>query len=549
MAEEKNTTSETEVKAETAPEVAHQETKVEATQTAKFYTKPLFIIPVVIAVLGLGAVSAFVLTQALDSKKKDNALGDITIYSQNALTTMVDSMDFEALEEGDDEDFIDFEQLIEDLDDTSEYKYLQSANIDLAGKTEHTAINGSFDMEEEGNFSFDLDIYTEYPDDYEAPEIEDMSDLTNLSDREIEDLMPLTFITGSVQLDSEEMQFESDINLTLDGFIGYLELSNTEIDGDDVTEDMEETINMLEDKVVRLDATDFTVEFLNNYVELMDSYGGLYGAGAMPTDPDAIIEAYEGYILMALDSLTEEDREIAGRIGPKLQTEMKQMINNYDPFTSINNVDPIREDSNSKCVEGRVDFNNLINTTEDGLLDMAQVIVNDKDYEGDDFETISEDITEAFEDARDWVKDQDLRMFVTTCADRTENFNTGFGMILQMDDYLDGAPLNIEFNLLTVDYDSDFDIEIPEEDADYTDEFNEYIEESGLLEMMSGSSIYDYDSVPDTSDSDSDFIDPNYDAYYDEYYVIFDMWLNGEITDEEYDEMVNDLDKKYGYDY
>ncbi len=577
MEEKKNKEEEKETKPETEHTVSNSEKSVPASETPAKKNPTSFglVVAGVVAVAAALALGGYFLYNNVSDSSSvssaDSGVEELEAYAKDNIKTVINAINFDELDSEDPKKVFDIEKLVEDIEESAgKLNHLASKDIDLSGKTVYNTIEMNVDFENkeddfEGEMSLSADLYIEYPENYSENNLEDIEDLQayleDLDTEELGNLLPTMYVEGNLDYRVAEDVIKADFEYTMDKLQGYLKLSNVEIDAEEgLSQDEINSIAAIEDKVVTINAESFVAELIPQYAELLQTYSN--GLDTEELSKSDFIKEFNTSLEQTLESMDEEDREILQRVGPKLMSILEDMINDYEVFSNVENVDPIREESNSKCVSGDVNFANMIEVTRNGGKKMAKVIVEDESYEGEEsVEDIEESIDETMDELENSLEDLDLKMSMTSCSDKEDDTSRGIGLKVSFD--ADEVSSNIELQFLTVSYDSDYEIVVPEADMDFTEGFNALVGEMDLEQLFDTSMItdnlykplgpsiesdynYDYD-YDDSSLDDFNFEDFDYEGYLNDYDEITERYNNNEISADEYYDLLNELNTKYGY--
>ncbi|MDQ6984866.1 MAG: hypothetical protein Q9M91_06720 [Candidatus Dojkabacteria bacterium] len=526
---------------ETKPQTGSADSDAPVAKTSS--NNMMFAVVGVVALVAAAIAGAFVFfsgeSDSDDTFSEDSGISGIEESVKVNAKSALEIIDFENFDENNLSSLVDYDKARELDSSISGNVLLGGSEMDLSGKTVEMAMDMAIEANggsDDRKVELSMDVYVQYPENYNELGLDSIENLNEyfaeLDASEIMDMYPDFFIKGEFNVDIPGQKGRGDFELTVVDFVGYLKINDLELAGVSAAE-----VNEIKGQVLAVDLSDQIEEMLGQYLMMLNSYTGDVNPAA-----ELLMQDPEELLTMMFDEMqadmSEEDAATLRRIGPKIVDSLETTIDEYTMFTNVKSPDPIRSGSDSKCQNADLDFAGILDTTEMGILDLAKVISADEAYEGDDYDSIERDVNDSFDEARSELKKSDLRFGFTFCTNRDEEYMSGMGMKMGVNS--DGQDIEMSVNYLIVDFDSSMDIKAPKVDMDLTEFVIPALEQSGFTGGTSPLVPADPFDSYDYGSSDS-----SYDAYYEEFDVIFKQWLDGDITDSEYDALIEELDMKY----
>jgi hypothetical protein len=198
-----------------------------------------------------------------------------------------------------------------------------------------------------------------------------------------------------------------------------------------------------------------------------------------------------------------------------------EKIDNTEFFVNKRDSDPIRSDANAECSTADFSFNNTLDSVEEGAIEVIDILKEDKSFASsiEAMEQSQRDLPEEIDNLKEQIEDSGLAFSVRLCNGQDDEGLTGVGFDLSVETAFQSV--DVTMDVLTVDMDSDFEIEEPKQvDQDFTEQFNKLFE---------GRVMAPSDTTVPTDLFDTRLMDNS--TVEDE---LFNKYVNGEITYEEY---------------
>ncbi len=540
---------------------ASSESKMNTNTQGSESNKTLMIFGIgVVVLLLVGIVAVFALFQNSSSSGSYNAstgIEEIDPYISDNIDLVLDSMDFDEFDPERPLDFIDFEAIADKAEQSAErLQYLSSPDLnelDLAGNTTHSALDLSFDVENQGQqMSVDLilDSYARYDEDYDQEKFAELqtsaeiiSLIQNITDEEFSEIIDSVDYFIDIKMSvygGVDGSLDGEMQLTVIDGIAYLYTERLENNGLIPPEDFSE-ISQIIGQTVRVDANESLSSIFSLYSESLSGVDASELSDLQDLRDFRNTDEYEelnAELAASFSVLPDEQIELIRSAGPGIKRSISENFRDVDFFTNIQAVDPIRDGSSSVCNQGEFNNDEVLEAVKAVILDSYDVITSDSNFdsEGLDIAEEREVLEESFEQVSIFVDLFDMEF--TACHDEEMEYSTGGGV--NIDYSILGSGIKFEINTLTVTYDSKFEFDVPKYDQDFTDDFNQIFEDLQYsvpvtvpLNFGTGTTAL-VEPIESFDSFDSVDISPEEEE-------LLNRYINEEITFEEYMEGLEDI--------
>lgn len=496
-----------------------------------------------------------------------NPVSALNAGVQSGIVDVSNAVDFSSFDENNPSESLNFGAIVTASENNPLAKLGQS-NLDLAGKTVEQILQMDLSFTEptgtEAIFNIDATIYQKFSDTFDYSKynttnyFEIIDFLQEITVDEFKELLGDFYLQMTIDIETGSEQVLIDVEITYLDEKVYIEILDF-TSPDSSTAEIEQYIG----QVVYFDASNIIDEYIEGVLSVYDQ---------VPLDQVSFETQMEELLDQAIqDALAGGlalNEDMIQRVGNPIRNVITSNFSNWEMFTDLQEVDPIKETSNSTCQQGVFNLPGTVNVVESSLLQSLEIITADQDYVGPSFEQLQTSITDGLEDTSDLVNTLDFEWLFRGCTVGEET--TGVGMTFNIDIPLSSS-IALSFDTLIADLDSNFVIEAKDFDEDVTQQVEELFEQIDFNEVVQEglnptqpSNLFEIGSTPSESDGflDSDFnsefdssdfeggifslTDEEYDAYSSEFDVILDAYLNDEITADEYDQQIQELDARYG---
>jgi hypothetical protein len=467
-----------------------------------------------------------------ESVKADSAVEEVELYAKNQAGIILESINFDDLNKEEPLSFINLEEIISKSEELSNnLKYTKAAEIDLAGKTTQTALKLDFNVEgnDAGNMKLDIDLYQSYDEDFDGEALSTSEMISTLQDAEkLKELLQTIFITGNIEFESEDgtMSLVSDMELTIIDGEAFMKFENIEVNSDNDTE-AQAKADEIEGKVLKVNldelfetvAETYSFTFDSSTFSAFEQYDQILSGDNI--ENTQLFKDLNQQLKSSLMFVDEDTLDTIRNVGNPILEVVTEKIDNTEFFVNKRDSDPIRNDANAECSTADFSFNNTLDSVEEGAIEVIDILKEDKSFASsiEAMEQSQRDLPEEIDNLKEQIEDSGLAFSVRLCNGQDDEGLTGVGFDLSVETAFQSV--DVTMDVLTVDMDSDFEIEEPEQiDQDFTEQFNKLFE---------GRVMAPSDTTLPTDLFDTRLMDDS--TVEDE---LFNKYVNGEITYEEY---------------
>lgn len=485
----------------------------------------------------------------------ENNIEEFDQVANASINTVIEAINAKEFDPERPLDIIDFSAMQEGFNNiSSELDFLQGVDqttLDIAGKTVHEAVEFSYDLSGMSAMKMimNLDVYTKYAEDYDASKYTGLtfSELINLSSNMTEEeyldlfMNQDIYMEGVLSVTQSKNDAELDFDLYVIDGVAFVRINSITNEGV-IPSNSTDEVSSIVGEYIRFDLSELLKLSFENNQSQMDAVANeqlmefVSAFEDLSTFPET--EAYDelnGMLAEMFGDMSEEELALFKSVMPGILDSVSNNFKDLSLFINSKSTDPIRSQSNSACTTAEFNTDGLMTAVKEIVTDSYDIITTDSNFNDPsyDVETEREGFIAGLQQLN--MFKEMLNMDVTVCNDKDKNYNTGFGVDMNVD-YGFGTGLSFVMDYLTVSFDvKDVEIAEPEYTQDYTEQLNDMINNYGS--MMSNPYSND---ITNDSYAGEDF---SYELSQEEQ-ELFDKYINDEITLDEYIDGIDALNNQ-----
>jgi len=416
-----------------------------------------------------------------------NSSLELNKYIKDDYTDVLRSIDLSKLNKDNPIDIVLKDKLVHLSRNNEKLNKLASDTFTLSGKTIQAAFDGSiisntqvdsssFNSDStavvksmKGNFTSDIFItYSNYDySQFNNKDIKKSSEfIKNLTLNEVSKFMPKLNIISKLNIVQDKYTIKGDLNLTYADKAIYFKFTNIDVPEEAKSDSTVSQLLLIQGKVLKIDISkqfDSAIQaYLTSVQKNMITYNSY----------DDVLKYINDQLKLAFKDAKDSDIETVKRLGNPIRDILIETITNTNLLSSTSVIKPIRDDSDSVCSQGEIDFNNIIDNFQLAAKKIYNLVKKDSSYIGPkDDQSINNNIDDTASRLKDALIKSNTSMKINTCTSKMQNYLTGVGLDLNF------APVQsmknnvkLKLDLLIIDYNSPKIVVAPKEDSDITNQ-------------------------------------------------------------------------------